>query len=261
LAAWQAAPASAQEPGTPLRVLTWNIYWANSALDATIDVIASVDADVVLLQETTEESEARLTDGLKDRYPRIFFHGHEGNYGAERFGVLSKLPGGDIKFLPPRHGLFGQQVAQVTLGGQTIQIINVHLQPVVLQRGDGVREAAQEFIRSEAIHGREIEDLLKQLDDSPPTILAGDFNSMSPFIAPATLREQSFVDTFAAVNEQPDAHPTFRVPLRTAEFTARIDYIFCSKHFAVRESRIVESDVSDHLPVVSDLTLLDEAAR
>jgi endonuclease/exonuclease/phosphatase (EEP) superfamily protein YafD len=261
LAAWQGAPASGQEAGTPLRVLTWNIYWKNADLDATAKIILTVDADVVLLQETNGRLEAFFIEKLKDRYPHTHFHGHQGLYGAERFGLLSKAAVDEVGFLPPRHGLFGFQVTRIKIGAQNVQLVNVHLQPVVLEPGAGIAQAAHEFLRAETIHGEEIRSLLTQLDDSPPTIVAGDFNSMSPFIAPTTLRQKGFIDTFAAVNEQPDAHPTFRVSLQAADFTARIDYIFCSKHFSVRASRIVESDASDHLPVVSDLTLLDEPAR
>jgi hypothetical protein len=55
----------------------------------------------------------------------------------------------------------------------------------------------------------ENEMIFPAIDRDNPTIIAGDFTSLSEFTAPKTLRQLGLVDTFAAVNADADKHPTW----------------------------------------------------
>lgn len=258
-----APPASAPSAAAPsgaercfLTVATYNINWGARDLRQIAATIRQTEADVVCLQETTPRAERHLRRTLRDLYPHMHFEGHDGRVAAERFGFLSKSPLRNVVFLPPRHGLFGSCRAEVESGGRTVQIVNVHLQPVIVRAGAGLREAYAGLARTEETHAREIAHILKHVTADVPTVIAGDFNSLSTFRAPMVLKERGFVDSFAHVNENPESTPTWRWKLRQGELALRIDYIFHTEEFATRQSKVVESSASDHRLVVSRLELL-----
>src|SRR5262245_13466833 len=81
----------ARPPGTApaIRVMTYNVNFGIPGDAPTVEAIAAGRADVVFLQETTEEWEEALRAELAATYPRMFFR-HWG--GAGGLGVLSRLP-------------------------------------------------------------------------------------------------------------------------------------------------------------------------
>lgn len=101
--------------------------------------------------------------------------------------------------------------------------------------------------------------LLPLIDEwNGPLLLMGDFNVIptDPLLNPIRARLQ---DTFAVYPDQ-NAH-TYPsdplIPCSTDPNGCKIDYIFASKHFAVREYIIPQERASDHLPCVTRLTLGD----
>ena len=250
--------AFAQEPTESLKVATYNINWGNRDLGQMVGTIEQADADIVCLQETTGQSEAHIRRTLGKRYPQVHFEGHEGRFAAERFGFLSRHPIKQLSFLPPKHGLFGAYVAQVALKDRNVQIVNVHLQPAILRRGGGLAQAYAALVAMEQTHEKEISYLFERIDKDLPTLILGDFNSVSTFHAPTFLKERGLADSFAQVHEEPDAHFTWHWPLKYGQWSLRIDYIFHSPHFATRESRILRSEASDHYLLTSTLSLATE---
>ena len=247
-----------------LRVGTFNINWGNADLPSIERAIRAADCDIVCLQETNSASERFLKARLADVLPHAHFKGHEGRFRAERFGFLSRLKITGTRFLPPRGGLFGTCFATVVFEGIGVRIANVHLQPFVVRRRAGLSDVLQALSVTEETHAREITEIVRELDVSAPTIVCGDFNSPASFRAPQRLGELGFVDSFAAVTEQPDQTSTWswmigRVPLRL-----RIDFVFHSRHFATVGSRVIAAKGSDHSLVVSELALgkaANETAR
>ncbi len=239
-----------------VRVATFNVNWGNRRGDQVLDSIATASADILCLQETTPQSERFLKQRLADRYPEFHAVGHNGAYGAERFAFASRLKPRDLKFHPPRAGLFGFYGATYRLGDQDVRILNVHLTPFVIARGSGLREAMGALMATEEKHRQEIEAVLAAVDQEVPTIIVGDFNSLSGFEAPRRLVAAGFVDSFAAVHADADTQPTWRWPTRPLPLALRIDYIFHSQHFRTLSSEIIQLGGSDHFPVVSELELM-----
>ncbi|MHC4399850.1 MAG: endonuclease/exonuclease/phosphatase family protein [Planctomycetota bacterium] len=259
----EADDASDEEPSTQVAAhakvqphfsaATWNINWGNRDLPQVVEVIRKADADLVALQETTGDSERYLRANLKDRYRYMVFRGDRGRYGAERFGFLSTSPVKGLRFLPARHGLFGAWIGKIELGGRTVQIVNVHLDPIRFLKREGLAGAWRAFRRAQKVHAREIAHVCEKLDPDLPTVILGDLNSLSEMAAPGYLVEQGFVDSFASVTDKPEAHPTWKYPLRLAALAGRIDYIFHTAEFETLQSRILESTASDHWLVLSSL--------
>jgi endonuclease/exonuclease/phosphatase family metal-dependent hydrolase len=245
-----AAPVVSAEPFT---VATYTVNWGNVNLRETVEVIRKAEAGLVLLQETNADSEAWLRRHLRGDFPHMLFRGDRGRYPAERLGLLSKSPVTGLKFLPPKHGLFGTWIGRAALGGREVQIVNVHLEPAYFQRGEGLLDAMKVYQRLEDTHGREIRAIHEALAADVPTILAGDLNSLSTFAAPKFLADKGFTDSFASVNENADQQPTWRWPVGRGELSLRLDYLFHTRHFRTLESRIVQSNASDHHLVVSRL--------
>ena len=241
-------------------VATYNVNWGNVDLRDTVATIRKAGADLVLLQETNAESEAYLRRQLRGAYRYMLFHGHRGQLGAERFGILSKQPVNKLRFMPPKHGLFGFWIGQTELAGRKVQIVNVHLDPVRLPARGAILSLAKAFADLEATHKREIEYIQQSLTPDLPTLIAGDFNSMASGVAPQSLMKKGFADSFASVTDKADQHPTGRWRFGRTEFAARIDYIFHTGQFSTAESRIVENASSDHALLVSRLRWHEKAA-
>src|SRR5690606_8170728 len=95
--------------------------------------------------------------------------------------------------------------------------------------------------------------IAKAIDPQQPTIVVGDFNSLSTFRAPRRLVELGFVDAYASVHEDADTHHTWTVPTRALPLSLRIDHVFHTPHFVTTGAEIVRREGSDHALVVAEL--------
>lgn len=241
-----------------IRLATYNINWGNARLDAVVDAIRRADADVVCLQETNERSARILRREFAAEYRHIRFYGSTDRYLAGGFGVLSRWDIVRDDFLPPRHGLFGMCVMEIRQGDRRLRLIVVHLQPFGMQsKGELADPSSLLASLQEAEETREEEaaEILKLVGDDVPTVVAGDFNSCSNFKAPTLLAEHGLVDSFAAVHDAPDFHPTWHWPTKYADLTLRIDYIFHTPSIRTLDSQVIKTDGSDHYLLVSRLEI------
>jgi endonuclease/exonuclease/phosphatase (EEP) superfamily protein YafD len=252
---WLQAVASIGASAASIRIATYNLNWQNRRGDQILDAIAAANADIIFLQETTRQSERFLRERLAKTYPEFHAVGHEGGYLAERFAFASRIKLRDLHFEPPAAGLFGFFAATCTLGGEEVRIINVHLSPFLIPRNAGLLGVMDAIAATKEKHVAEVSAILASVNKEMPTIIAGDFNSISTFPAPRRLVEEGFIDSFASVHADADAHPTWQWPTRHLPIRLRIDYIFHSKHFRTTESAIIRRLGSDHFLVVSELEL------
>jgi len=238
-----------------LRVATFNIHWGNANLQDIGRAITESDADIVCVQESSQASERYLQHHFRDTYAHFVFKGHNGRYAEERFGFISKMPLSDIRYAPPVDGLFGTFFATVTHNTQAVKLVNVHLSPFVISRGSTFQQAIQAVSSVEAVHRKEIAFIQSKIDPGDPTLVCGDFNSLSTFAAPTQLITLGLIDSFAAVTDEPETQPTWRWPVGNLRIQFRIDYIFHTNHFTTVRSKVIPSKGSDHSLVVSEITL------
>ena len=251
-------PRVQPQPAASVRVATYNINFGNTDLSLVADAILESQADIVALQEVSPRAEAFLRERLASEYPYMTFEGPPDVSLAARFGFVSKRRIVRSRYVEPEHGIFGAQIAELEIGGRTVQLANVHLHPLdpTLRRNpaDLIRAA----LAAEGTHRAEIERLYASLEPDIPAIILGDFNSLSFFKAPAFLRDKGLVDSFAAVHAEADAHPTWQWPTRGGTIHARIDYIFHDAALRTLESRVILDSSSDHFLLVSRLAFADQ---
>jgi endonuclease/exonuclease/phosphatase family metal-dependent hydrolase len=246
---------TAEEDGAGLRVMSFNIAAGHGDIDGIVRVIEEYSPDVVALQEVdvhwSERSDfadqARyLGDALGMHYffGEIYtFEAEERNAPARQYGLgyLSKepfvhrqnhlltrlstqTPEPELMILP------GFPEVAVEIMGKPVNFFNSHL--------DYRRDPAVRLMQSE-----EMIQIMERVDG--PRILMGDLNarpgaeeigSLFEILDDAWTREDDPGYTFPA--DQPDR---------------RIDYILHSGHFEVKQVFVVETEASDHRPVIADL--------
>jgi endonuclease/exonuclease/phosphatase family metal-dependent hydrolase len=244
-----ASGSSAQTTEESLSVATYNINFSNQDLPAVIESIRESGADVVCLQETNRESYMHIRRTLGETYSEIRFNPPDDQAYASGFGVLSKYPIDEAKFIPPEHGMFGTCVMKIDFEGRPIQVVDVHLEPIRLRRGGSLASLMSAMIAAERTRIQEIQLIHESIELDLPTLIAGDFNSMPGFQTLEYLEENGFIDSFSEVHEE--SQPTWHWPNRIGEWRLRLDYIWHDEHFTTTESEILESDASDHYLLVS----------
>lgn len=248
-AASHPATQAASQPA-PLTVATYNINYGNADLDKVVEVIRSLKADLVCLQETNAEGERHLRASLKDDFPHMSFAAKEGGGG---FGLLSRRSLGDVKYYPPKAGWFGFYECVIEWAGRKVRIVNVHLQPVLPENGEGLAGLFKLMLQTERVRAAQCEHLLSLWKDGEPVVMLGDYNSLTSLSGPAKLVGRGLTDSLAAVTENPDANITWQWLYQGIRWRYRIDHIFHSKHVRTADCRVVPDGPSDHYPVVSTL--------
>ena len=235
------------------RIATYNLNWGNRRGDMVLAAISESKPDLVCFQETTVQSERFLRQRLAKTHPYFHSIGHEGRFAAERFAFASKTELKELVYVPPTAGLFGFYSANLDIDGTRVHVVNVHLTPFTIKRGSGIAGAMTALSETEDKHQIEIDAIVKHIDRQRPTIVIGDFNSISTFIAPTRLADLGLVDAYASVRDDADTHPTWTWPTRPLPLALRIDYIFHTSHFTTAESGIVRKAGSDHSLVFAEL--------
>ena len=243
------------ETRSALRVMTYNVHACvgmdNRRSPARIArVIARSEADIVALQEL--DVTRRRSGGVDQAHQiarelEMTHHFHAAwSLEEEQFGdaILSRHPMRLVKAGPlpgpkwspgePRGALW----VEVTLDGQTIQVINTHL-------GVTPRQRRPQF---EALLS---EDWLADAMLAGPVVLSGDFN-----FGPTSRLYRRLRDQLTDAVDSPGSGPAMPTWVSWKPVT-RIDHIFVSADFNVVDSQIMSHrlsrDASDHLPVVADL--------
>jgi endonuclease/exonuclease/phosphatase (EEP) superfamily protein YafD len=215
-----------------LRVVTFNLWFDNERIDDVNAFINQTDADVVLLQEVTNDHLAVLHRGLDARYPYSV-----GDFGIVIFSKYAIKADGrvDRAGYPEWIRLLARWV-ELDVHGTTVEVVGVHCaRPFypVLQEHDVA--ALTQFVLSRKL----------------PIIVAGDFN-MTPWTDQLKLftratglgRFNTLIVTW---------------PMRWRNYpvvpVVAIDNVFTSREFAKIAATGGTRQGSDHRPVIADLAL------
>ncbi|MEJ7593493.1 MAG: endonuclease/exonuclease/phosphatase family protein [Planctomycetaceae bacterium] len=248
-------PAKLQSPENgakqavgPLTIATWNINYANRNPGEVSQMLRSSNADVICLQETTEDSENYLKREIGDLFPFHFTAGHTGNFFAEGFMVLSRTPIVEPRFTPPARTFFGHVVFQLDYGPRQITVISVHMTPFTSRDSRTIPQLISAVSQTEVDHEYEVRAVLKDIPDNQPVVVVGDFNSPSHGVAPTTLAQSGLTDLFGYLYPDPDqTHKSWDFRFGNGlRATWRIDYLFYSRHFSARSAVLTECQSSDH---------------
>ncbi len=239
-----------------IKVMSYNIYHGEmngvpgkSNLQQVADLIKQYQPDFVALQEVDSMTNrsAALNNGIRQDLIQELarmtgMHGYfgkaidfsNGGYGE---GILSRYPVESRQFdLPTPEG-----------GENRALLLVAHRFPNGQKIVFGGTHFCHEYAKNQQAQAEAICDIVDK--ETAPAIVAGDFNITDDSNPYATI-VASFIDV--AVQH---GNPKNTIPSDNP--TKRIDYIFVSKadQWVVKEVQVIESDASDHLPVLVTLEL------
>ena len=232
----------------PIKVLSLNIHSAVNwngeyDLDGLTQFIQEVNPDIIGLQEVDRSwsSRSRFQDICLELATRLNLNygfsvsleknaSYYGNQILSKFPIVQtwseKLPG----TLEVRSFVF----TQLWVNGIRINVLNTHLG---LSVEDRILQTA------------EIRRFLSQVNG--PVILMGDFNGDS-----SDQSIGSLLNDFIDLRELSDFRNQGTFRMKDGSVGSRIDYILTSPDFLYQSFQIVENKISDHLPLVAEVSLL-----
>lgn len=236
-------------PGQPtLTVMTYNVNFGIAGDPSTIDVIRTGDADVVFLQETTEDWETSLRAELGAAYPHMQFRHC---CGAGGLAVLSRFAFTEHDYWePPDGGWFPAWRIVVDSPLGAVQVLNVHLHPPLDDDGSVVRG----YFASQDVRVDEIAAYVAGLDGELPTLIVGDFNEERDGKALAYLHRRGLAS--ALPQFAPSAN-TWRWTTSVGTVRQQLDHVVHDPSLVPIDATVIPGGRSDHLAVVVTL----ESAR
>lgn len=230
-------------------VVSWNVNYGGVGVDVILDVLDDLDADVVVLQETTPQWERAIRARFTRRYPGMVFHDCCGAGGlavlAKGRVVVDVVPA--VSWFPAAHA-----VVDTPLG--PLQVLDVHLRPPFGDAGSSMASrVVSGAFSTPAIRQDEMKTFLLSLDDDAPAIVAGDFNEGAGGAVDA-VKDAGFASALDDAGVDDATWHWEGVPFRL-----RLDHVFYDvDDLALVGARVVDvsefSDAgSDHFPVVARL--------
>jgi len=225
-----------------ISVVTYNVNYSLINTDI-VNILDSINADVVCLQETNREWEQIIRTGLKDKYPFINFR----HYGrASGLATLSKYPIIKTNFLKNDPGWFPARIITILKNQYTIQLLNTHLKPKLSNKGLIGWNA---YFKASEIHIKEISHFIKYLKPNLPTIILGDFNENDKGKMISWLEdEMNFQDALSKYNKR---SKTWRFIL----LRGRFDHLTFNNLLTCTNAAVYELGKSDHFPVLGEFEL------
>lgn len=233
-----------------IRVVTANLYHQNDRPGAAAELLAQLDADVLIMLEWTGKNldlETLERASLKPilREPRPGTHG---------ICVLAR--GGleaDVSLVPsPVSGPCRMPFATMRLrrGPVVLSLIGVHVPPPVssCRRTTG---PTIEAVASWVADGRLARDV-GAARKGDPVLLVGDFNALPMSSSMDAVRTNGLVDAYDSTNWRPG--PTWS-PSRWLPPVTRIDYIFAPAALTVHRAWVLALPGSDHRLVMAEFLL------
>jgi endonuclease/exonuclease/phosphatase family metal-dependent hydrolase len=235
-----------------LRIATYNIFVGNTDLDRSVATILSHALDLVALQEVTPRQAELLDVKLAERFPYRFFPRSSHGGGV---GFVSRVPLENARYLASERGYNGFAFAECTVGGESIQVANVHLDPIRAWTLAYALTVPWQLLHQGAIHRQELAQVSAALRPRMATVVLGDLNAFASVAAPAELTRWGLVDSFAAARAEAARMPTHRAAIAGIPIGRRLDYIFHSAELRTVDSVLIPGEPSDHDMVVSTLEL------
>lgn len=247
-----------------IRILQWNVLFRESAA-RILDVLRGIDADILCLQELTSVSGHNegidVPAFLASELGFNFFYqvAQEWDSPGDRHtlgnGIFSRYPltRTDATFVRPSQGINPHDPAQegrvyveadVALpDGTPLTVGTTHLS--YIPRGIMTPEKRQEI------------DALLAIATTKESryVLTGDFNE-----PPESYTVQELSRTLRHCGPPFDVLTWPTRPFQSQDHTEnglgwRIDYAFATPDMTVVSSEVVDTDVSDHLPILTDVVI------
>lgn len=234
------------DPADPQRprfiVATYNVNFGMPRPDLALAAMRSTGADVLCLQETTEQWMDYLKPALRDQYPHVLARQWSGAGGLAFF---SKVPLDEVEFIRPQAGWFPAWIVNARTPLARVQIMSVHLHPQLNEQGSVSLGA---YANTPKTRRQEIEQFHARLRQNLPTIILGDFNENDAGQAVAWLKTKGFSDALSRVDT---STPTWQWQSSIITLHGRFDHVMYSDRLRCLDASVLKQGASDHLPVVA----------
>ena len=251
-----------------LSVMTYNVRsfnryrWLNAADIPTriMEVIQKEDPDVIFFQEYHQNSSFDLPN-----YPYRLF-GDQNNGIKAGLAIYSKIRLTESQIMRLDDSNLGSNLiaAKISWKGKMINLLNVHLASVGLERPDyatledpnyeqtkNLKTGLSKIVvrlnhayRRRAAQSQKLKSFIREQKDA--VILAGDFNDV-PLSYSYHLINEYLLDSFIEGGGSGFGSSYVRGP-----FPLRIDYIWHSSDLRSKNYRVEREELSDHFPVKVD---------
>lgn len=234
-------------PGVPhFSIATYNILSSDPADSATLETIGATRADIICLEEVTEEWERAVRERYAAEYPNMVFVA-EG--GAGGLGVLSKQRLIEEAFYEaPNDWHPAWSVLAETPAGW-LNVLTVHLRSLY----SGTGGVVSDYVNWGSDHVFEIQSVLKSssaqaLSVALPRMVLGDFNEESNGDAVRHLESLGYTDVLPLFRP---GQFTWRTRSLGNQFTQALDHILYDDAVTPLNAYVLNAGSSDHLPVVA----------
>ena len=215
-----------------------------------VATIVRAEADVVALQELSEAGATEIDRALAATFPFRFFPSPSQGGGL---ALASRFPLHRARYRASLAGGNGFVFAALEIDGRTLELANLHLDPIKTWTLRYELTLPWQLLRQGAVHRRELAQVFDELPGAAGTIVVGDLNSYASDAAPDALRARGLVDSFLAVAGDADDGSTHHFEIAGLRVDGRIDFVFHTPDLHTLDSRILRGGPSDHDPVVSTL--------
>ncbi len=230
------------------RVLSYNVGNGLAPADRLVHYLYYAEADIIGLQELSDDQASAIDDQLYDAFPyRVL---HPGGFAGK--GLLSKFPIRSSESHPFADGR-PDLSARLEIAGRDALIVVAHPRP------PKVRMTGTTF---DPVTTRQIQEVVRIATAGLPSMVLGDFNMTDKQPEHRMLTAAGLIDAFHEVGRSAASFPKrvgqpHRFGPRTQNITLppviRIDYIWYTRDFIARSAGIGRDAGSDHLPVVAGI--------
>lgn len=229
--------------GTAIDVLTFNIYPDNPRLDEAVQWIIAHDPDIVAVQEIPQDDDIRLAP-FYAHYPYAASQGIR-----ETQAVFSRYPILSVEAL--QLGPSVHQRLLLDIAGQEVALYNVHLH-VPYTEGDTWLPLRYD----ETIRNQQIAALVAHIKtENLPLLIMGDFNmtEWSPIYRDLrAVMHDAYREATWGIGATWPGDPADDLQEMYPR-VLRLDYVWYSDHFAVRDAVVGAYLGSDHLPLMVEI--------
>lgn len=238
-------PATGGEEAS-LRVATFNTYVHAPDAGHVLDLVATTEPDILVLQEVFHDRWDQLDAALSDRYQTRQWFESEGVGGV---AVLSRFPmaGEPVTVGAGTRTSRATKVVTLDVEGRAVQIVPLHLISPCPTCGPSMLERLE---LEGAGRRAEISEVLDALDPTRPTIVAGDLNSTDRSDPYRTLTRAGFADPHRSAGSGPGF--TWPNGEDLVGPFLRIDWVL-TRGFVATDAFVPGGGPSDHRPVVVSL--------
>jgi endonuclease/exonuclease/phosphatase family metal-dependent hydrolase len=277
-----------QAEGTTFRLMTYNVRnfdlynWDENekSREQIFNMLRENKPDIICFQEFYSKpgghwdniSDCRTDLGLDHYYftrELILDEGRQwgiatfSRFPIVRTGEIMQIPEKNSRGLQPFKGIF----TDLSIGEDTLRVFNIHLASIYLAREDYTtleniagqqeidinrsRYIVAKLMRAFRKRGGQVKQLLDFLaseEQVHPVIIAGDFNDTPTSYAYNKL-SKGLQDAWTCSNWGPGA--TYNGPIPAL----RIDQILVDETLSVARTRVVNSRISDHSPMIADIEM------